>query len=92
MSALASEMGTGAVSPPEVETCLRTEWPLRYSEKYSRVPSVTKERFDVPSFVICSDAVTTGGDPGDLTNAVSATNATTASRPMTSHIAMLTLG
>ena len=26
-------IGTGAVSPPEVETCLRTEWPLTFSEK-----------------------------------------------------------
>ena len=67
MSALGSEIGTGAVSPPEVETCLRTEWPLTYSEKYSRAPSVTSERLDVPSFVICSDETTAGGDSGDRT-------------------------
>src|SRR5580700_7216530 len=77
MSALTSEMGTGAVSPPEVETCLRTEWPPRFSEKYSRVPSVTRERFEAPSCVICSDESTTGGDSGELRNSTSTTSAAT---------------
>src|SRR5277367_249489 len=92
MSALASGIGTGAVSPPEAETCLRTEWPLTYSEKYSRLPSVTRDRLEVPSFVICSDEVTAGGDFGDLRNRNIPTNAATATRPNTSPVAILTAG
>src|SRR5580693_2274399 len=97
MSALASAIGTGAVSPPEVETCISSEWPFTCSEKYSRVPSVTRERFDAPSLVICSDEITTGGDSGDLTTQSAATTAAMATAPAASHraifdAAILTLG
>src|SRR5580704_2123005 len=92
MSALASEVGTGAVSPPEVETCIRIECPLRCSEKYSRAPSVTRERFDVPSFVICSDEITAGGDSGDLVNQKIATNTATATSPNATHFTTFALG
>src|ERR1700685_2452335 len=92
MSALASEVGTGAVSPPEVETCIRTECPLRCSEKYSRAPSVTRERFDVPSFVICSDEITAGGYSGDLANQKIATNTAAATSPNVTHFTPFALG
>src|SRR5229473_729669 len=85
-------MGTGAVSPPEVETCRRTEWPLRFSEKYRRVPSVTSERLDAPSLVICSDEITSGGASGDFINRMIATNPRSAQIPTVSHIALPTLG
>src|SRR5580658_5443844 len=92
MSALASEVGTGAVCPPEVETCIKTECPLRCSEKYSRAPSLTRERFDTPSSVICSDEITAGGESGDRTNKKSATNTATMTRLNASHFTILTLG
>ena len=92
MSALASDVGTGAVSPPEVETCIRIECPLRCSEKYSRAPSVTRERFDVPSFVICNYEITAGGDSGDLANQKIATNTATATSPNATHFTTFTLG
>src|SRR6266404_1041554 len=78
MSALASEIGTGAVSPPDAETCIRTECPFRYSEKYSRVPSVTSDRFEAPSFVICKDEVTAGAASAGLIRNIAATNPATA--------------
>src|SRR5258706_14891348 len=74
MPALASEIGTGAVSPPDAETCIRTECPFRCSEKYSRVPSVTSDRFEAASFVICKDEVTAGGFSGGLRKNIAATN------------------
>src|SRR6202021_1017822 len=92
MSALASKVGTGAVSPPEVETCIRTECPLRYSEKYSRAPSVTKERLDVPSLVICVEETTTGVAEGERTNQRIAPNTAAAKMPLTSHLTRLALG
>jgi hypothetical protein len=70
---------------------MSTECPLKCSEKYSRVPSVTKERFDVPSFVICSDEITLGGGSGDRRNKSPANTATTAN-PGTTHFAMLVFG
>src|SRR5579872_6047390 len=70
---------------------MSTECPFKYSEKYNRVPSVTKERFDVPSFVICTDETTLGGASGDLRNKTDANTATTA-KPTTNHFATLTFG
>src|SRR6202050_3095681 len=85
MSALGSGVGSGAVSPPEVETCIRIEWPLRCSEKYSRVPSVTRDRLDAPSLVICSDETTAGCAWGDFRNMTTATTAAMATTPAASH-------
>src|SRR6202035_4931735 len=70
---------------------MSTECPLKCSEKYSRVPSVTRERFEVPSFVICTEEITLGGISGDLRNSTTA-NTATAANPDTSHFATLTLG
>ena len=81
----------GAVSPPEAETCLNTEWPLTFSEKYSRVPSVTSERFDMPSLVICKEESTTGGESGDLKNRTSTASAARAQSAMTTRAAVPTL-
>src|ERR1700733_14034685 len=92
MSALASEIGTGPVSPPAAQPCIKTECPFKCSEKYSRVPSVTSERFEAPSLVICSDEITTGGSAGDLRNRSAPTTAATATTPATTHFARLTLG
>src|SRR5216684_8157617 len=85
MSALASEIGTGAVSPPAAETCIRTECPLKCSEKYNRVPSVTSERFEAPSLVICTDEITAGGASGDRSRNTLATTAATTAKPATIH-------
>src|SRR5580658_667755 len=92
MSELASEIGTGAVSPPAAETCIKTECPFKCSEKYSRLPSVTSDRFEAPSLVICSDEITTGGDAADLRNTSAPTTAATATTPATTHFVRLTLG
>src|SRR5947209_290060 len=89
MSALASVIGNGAVSPPEVETCINTEWPPRCSEKYSLVPSVTKDRFDAPSLVICREEKTAGGDSGDLKKNKAAVNAASTINPASIHGAIL---
>ena len=91
MSALASEIGTGAVSPPDAETCIRTECPFRCSEKYSRLPSVTRDRFEAPSFVICKDEITAGGVSTGLRKNIAATNPAAAKKmkPAASHDATL---
>src|ERR1700758_1553791 len=62
MSAVANGLWRAAVSPPEVDTSRRTEWPPAYSEKYRRFPSVAIERLGKPSLVICTEPVTTGGE------------------------------
>src|ERR1700719_351960 len=84
MSALASAIGKGAVSPPEVDTCISTECPPRCSEKYRREPSVTRERLEAPSLVICKDEKTAGGDSGDLNKSTAAINAAKAMKPAAS--------
>ena len=54
---------------------------------------MTSERFEAASLVICTDEITDGGDSGDLKNRMTATNATTATRPAaTSHFATALLG
>ena len=46
----------------------------------------------MPSFVICSDEVTTGGDPDDRTNRIIAANAATATMPVASHVVVRAFG
>ena len=61
-----SVVAMGVLSPPLIETCLRTARPLFGSvcAKYTRVPSVTMQQKDTLSCVICVEPVTRGCPTG----------------------------